>query len=262
MKIVVAYKWAPNPQDAEVRPDGAVDWSRAKGAVSEHDPVAFEVARRLADATGGEVVALSVGAAASDSPLARKSALSRGADRLVLVADDALAGLGSTGTAAVLAAAVRTLGDVDLVLAGPESVDNGDRQVPLTLAGHLGWPGIAGVADVQAGGAGLVVERTTDHGVQVLDVTGPAVLAVTADAAVPRVPGMKDILGAAKKPTDVLALADLDVPATAVACEVVGTARPAPSARGRHVITTADPAAAAAELVDALRAAGAVTRQR
>jgi hypothetical protein len=25
MKIVVACKWAPNPQDAEVRPDGTVD---------------------------------------------------------------------------------------------------------------------------------------------------------------------------------------------------------------------------------------------
>ncbi|MEN1975558.1 electron transfer flavoprotein subunit beta/FixA family protein [Cellulomonas sp. P4] len=258
MKIVVAYKWAPNPQDAEVRPDGTVDWSRAKGAVSEHDPVAFEVARRLADATGGEVVALSVGPASSDTPLARKAALSRGPERLALVADDALAGAGSTATAAVLAAAVRAIGDVDVVVTGPESVDNGDRQVPMTLAGHLGWPGIGNVGDVQAADGGLVVERATDRGVQVLDVTGPAVLAVAADAVVPRVPGMKDILGAAKKPTDVLALADLDVPAPGAVTEVVGSSRPAPSARGRNVITTADPAAAAAELVDALRAAGAL----
>lgn len=258
MKIVVAHKWAPNPQDAEVRPDGTVDWSRAKAAVSEHDPVAFELARRLADATGGEVVALSVGPAASDTPLARKAALSRGPDRLVLVADDALAGAGSTPTAAVLAAAVRAIGDVDVVLTGPESVDNGDRQVPHTLAGYLGWPGLASVSDVQDADAGLVVQRTTDAGVQVLDVTGPAVLAVAADAVVARVPGMKDILGAAKKPTTVLALADLDVPAPAATATTVATARPAPSARGRHVITTADPTAAAAELVDALRAAGAL----
>jgi electron transfer flavoprotein beta subunit len=258
MKIVVAHKWAPNPQDAEVRPDGTVDWSRAKAAVSEHDPVAFEVARRLADATGGEVVALSVGPAASDTPLARKAALSRGPDRLVLVADDALAGAGSTAVAAVLAAAVRAIGDVDVVVTGPESVDNGDRQVPLTLAGFLGWPGLASVGDVQAADGGLVVERAVDSGVQVLDVAGPAVLAVAADAVVPRVPGMKDILGAAKKPTDVLALAELDVPAPGATTTTVATARPAPSARGRHVITTADPAAAAAELVDALRAAGAL----
>ena len=120
MKIVVAYKWAPNPQDLEVRPDGTVDASRGKSAVSEYDPVAFELARRLADETGGEVVGLTVGAAAIDTPLARKAALSRGLDRLVVVADDALAGADSTRLAAVLAAAVRTIGDVDRGVAGQD----------------------------------------------------------------------------------------------------------------------------------------------
>ena len=116
MKIVVAYKWAPNPQDADVAPDGSVDLTRAKWAVSEYDPVALELARQLADATGGEVIGLTVGPAAIDTPLARKAALSRGLDRLVLVADDALDGADGTRLAAVLAAAVRHLGDVDLVL--------------------------------------------------------------------------------------------------------------------------------------------------
>ncbi len=143
MKIVVAYKWAPNPQDADVRPDGTVDLSRAKAAVSEYDPVAFELARRLADATGGEVVGLSVGAASIDTPLARKAALSRGLDRLVLVADDALADADGTRLAAVLAAAVRAIGDVDVVLAGDSSIDVAAGQVPLTLAGELGWLGLA-----------------------------------------------------------------------------------------------------------------------
>ena len=55
MKIVVAYKWAPNPQDASVGVDGIVDWSRAKPGISEYDPVAIELARRLADATGAGV---------------------------------------------------------------------------------------------------------------------------------------------------------------------------------------------------------------
>ena len=42
MTIVVAYKWAANPQDASVGADGTVDWSRAKAGVSEYDPVAIE----------------------------------------------------------------------------------------------------------------------------------------------------------------------------------------------------------------------------
>lgn len=258
MKIVVAYKWAPNPQDAEVAADGGIDWARAKSAVSEYDPVAFELARRLADEAGGEVVGLSVGVAALDSPLARKAALSRGLDRLVLVADDALAGLDGTRTAAVLAAAVRAIGDVDLVIAGAESVDNGERQVAMTLAGQLGWPGLNAVAGVAAGADGLVVERQLAAGTQVLAVTGPVVLAATGDAVVPRVPGMKDILGAGKKPTEVLALDALDMPVAGVAASVVATARPARGNRGGVRISNPDPAAAAAELVGALRASGAL----
>src|SRR5664279_6579354 len=140
MKIVVAYKWAPNPQDASVGVDGIVDWSRAKSGISEYDPVAIELARRLADATGGEVIGLTAGPTRVDASLARKAALSRGFDRAVIVADDALEGAGTTELAAVLAAAVRHIGEVDLVIAGDSSVDVGARMVPAVLAGQLGWP--------------------------------------------------------------------------------------------------------------------------
>ncbi len=58
-----------------------------------------------------------------------------------MVADDALAGADGTRIAAVLAAAVRTIGEVDLVLAGDSSVDVAEGQVALTLAGQLGWIG-------------------------------------------------------------------------------------------------------------------------
>src|SRR5664279_1419654 len=107
VKIVVAYKWASNPQDASVGAGGAVDWSRAKAGISEYDPAAVELARGLADATGGEVIGLTAGTKAVDSTMARKTALSRRFDRAVIVADDALAGAGSAELATVLAAAVR-----------------------------------------------------------------------------------------------------------------------------------------------------------
>lgn len=258
MKIVVAYKWAPNPQDAEVRPDGSVDLSRTKPAVSEYDPVAFELARRLADETGGEVVGLTVGAASIDTPLARKAALSRGLDRLVLVADDALADADGTRLAAVLAAAVRAIGDVDVVLAGDSSIDVAAGQVALTTAGQLGWLGLAAVSGVRVADGGLAVERELPGGTAELAVRTPVVLAATADAVVPRVAGMKDILAAAKKPVEVLALGALDVPAPGAALTTLATARPSGGERRARVIDGADPAAAAAELVDALRQAGAL----
>ena len=61
MKIVVAYKWTCDPEEATVRPDGTVDWSRAKPGLSAYDPVAIEVARQLADEAGAELIGVTVG---------------------------------------------------------------------------------------------------------------------------------------------------------------------------------------------------------
>ncbi|GHS88649.1 electron transfer flavoprotein FixB [Actinomycetota bacterium] len=233
-----------------------MDWGRAKAAVSEYDPVAAEVGRRLADATGAELIGVSVGGVDVASPMARKSALSRGFDRIVVVADDSLLGLGTTGTALLLAEVVRHIGDVDLVLTGDSSVDVGAQMVPTVLAGALGWPAVAAVGAVTGTAGDLTVERAHEGGSQVLALRGPAVLATASDAVVPRVPGMKDILAAGKRPTEELALGEL--PGFTALCarpEVLATHRPALKARKGQVIEAGtDVAAAVAELVAALRA--------
>lgn len=255
MTIVVAYKWAPNPQDAAVGSDGSVDFTRARSAISEYDPVAFELARQVADATGAQVVGVTVGDASIDTSLARKAALSRGLDRLVIVADDRLVAADSTRLAAVLAAVVRWIGDVDLVLAGESSVDVTEGQVAMTLAGQLGWLGLNAVSSVSASDGGYEIERDLPSGIASMVLTGPAVLAATTDAVLPRVPGMKDILGAAKKPVEVVSLDTLDVPTAQVTLTPVSASRPAAGNRQRVIIDGSDPTAAAAELVGALRAA-------
>jgi electron transfer flavoprotein beta subunit len=128
--------------------------------------------------------------------------------------------------------------------------------VPTVLAGQLGWPAVGEVRAV-SGEAGLLrVERAIAGGTQVLEIAGPAVLAASTDAAVPRVPGMKDILAAGKKPVETLEVSALDVPASGATVTVTATSRPDLKARKGQLIDTADPAAAAAELVAALRGDG------
>ena len=78
------------------------------------------------------------------------------------------------------------------------------------------------------------------------------------DAAVVRVPGMKDVLAAGKKPVEHLEIAALDVPATGAAVTVKGTARPELKARKAHILDTTDPAVAVSEMVAALRGSGAL----
>ncbi len=276
MRVVVAYKWAPNPQEATVGPDGSVDWSRTRSQLSEYDAVAAEVARTLVDgsADGGEVIGVSVGPAEAASSAARKACLPKGFDRAVILADDALARLGTAATATCLAALVRRIdadAPVDLVLGGDGSTDVGAKLVPAYLAGLLGWPCLVEVTSVAGAPGAWTVERAFGAGTQRLALAAQAVLSIATDAATPRPVGMKGILAAGKKPVDVVALADLDdvdqvrallsgdAPASGPLdpdVETVGARQPALRPRKRQRIDGSDPAAAARELVAALRGDG------
>ncbi|MDR1188501.1 MAG: hypothetical protein LBK95_13785 [Bifidobacteriaceae bacterium] len=267
MRIVVAYKWASDPQDVRVEAEGQVDMGRARPALSDYDAVAIEVARQVAadPPTGGseegsEVVALSVGAESVGAPIAVKAVLARGIDRAVVVADDRFEDAGASGTARVLAEAIRHIGGVDLVVAGDCSVDSGARLVPAVLAGILGWTVLTDVTSLarEPGGA-LRVERVIPEGLQVLSVETPVVIAVASDAAEPRVPGMKDMMAAGRKPVERLDLTALGVDAASLAALAGTVRRLAPArrvARRGRVISAAEPSAAAAELIDALREEG------
>jgi electron transfer flavoprotein beta subunit len=258
MRIVLAYKWTCDPAEATVRPDGTVDWSRAKPGLSAYDPVAMELARGLAGEAGAELIGVTAGGKGVGAPIASKAALSRGLDRVVVIEDESLAEAGRSELAAVLAEAIRHIGDVDLVITGDSSVDVAAKMVPTVLAGELGWPAVAEVTAVTGQAGALRVERAIPGGVQVLEISGPAVLAASADAAVPRVPGMKELLAAAKKPVELLDLTALKVPQDGAVTTVTGRSRPERKVRKGQLVDTADPAAAATELVAALRAAGAL----
>lgn len=259
MKIVVAYKWTCNPQDATVSSDGTIDWSRAKPAISEYDPDAIELARTLADETDAQLIGLTVGPSEVASTMARKAVLARGLDSLVVVADDTLRDQGSTEVAGVIAAAVRHIGDVDVLITGDASVDVGGRVVPALVGGFLGWPVLAEVESVAMEADLLRIQRTVPAGRQTLTARGPAVLAIAPGAAIPRVPGMKEILAGGRKPTEVVELAALESPTTTPAPFTVrSTAKPDGTGRKVRMIAESDPTAAAIELVAALRSGGAL----
>jgi electron transfer flavoprotein beta subunit len=233
--------------------DGSVSFSRAKPAISEYDPVAIELGRQLADANGAELIGLSLGSGETASSMAKKAALARGLDRAVLVIDEAFDQAGATETALQLAAAVESIGEVDLVLTGDSSIDMGSRMVGAIMGGALGWPTVTEVRSVAREGATWTAERIVDGVRQTLAIDGPAVLAVAADAVVPRVPGMKDILQAGKKPTDDRA-AEAGIQVGAV--EVVAQSKPQLKARQGVLIDGSNPDEAAATLASALRQGG------
>lgn len=248
MTVAVAYKWAANPQEASVSADGVVDWSRAKPAVSEYDPVAIQLGRALADVDGSELLGLSVGTAATAGSMAKKAAMSRGLDRGVVVADDDVATWNLTKVAEALAQLVRRAGNVDVLLAGDASIDENAKMVPALVAGYLAWPCFQDVADLHRTADGWTITQNIAGGTRSVEVSGPVVVSIASDAVQAKVPGMKDILAAGKKPVEEVPVAELGLAAAVV--EIAGRGRPASKARKNVIVAGTD------ALVSALRADG------
>jgi len=240
MKVVVVHSWARDVSAATVRSDGSVDWRNARMTAGEDDPAALACALQIARAAGGEVVGLTIGD--SDASWA----LARGVGRTVAV-PDAPALRDNAATAAVLAAAVRRIGEVDAVVIGDCQQDPG---VGVALAGHLGWPVLAGLASATAEDGHLVAARGGTEEVT-FRVAPPAVLGIAAAADVDRPPGMKELLAARRRPVTRWTLRELHVDVHDLHSE--GTRRPA-STPAR--LLRGEPAEVARQLVAALRAEG------
>ena len=242
MNIVAAFKVVPDDQDIQVSADGTLDYSKAKNTVSAYDLNAIEAAAQLAAANeGSNVVAVTVGGADIDDSKLKKNVLARGVDELYMTADDACKGLDARATAVALAELVSKVGDFDVVLCGDGSADNYAQQVDVQLADALGLPVVTAVSAVSVEGAAtkitakdgaLEVERTLEDVVEVVEVPLPAVVSVAPDIALPRIPGMKDILAAGKKPSSVNAASDVE----AAVVDVVETKAPQQAERKMEML--------------------------
>ncbi|MEG0419122.1 putative electron transfer flavoprotein FixA [Gordonibacter sp.] len=202
MNTVVAFKVVSDDQDIMVTSDDQLDFSKAEQIISVYDLNAIEAAAQVAADAGGSVTAITVGPRAIDNSKLKKNVLSRGIDELYMVADDACANMDAHATSSVLGAMVKNL-SFDLIICGDGSADDYAQQVDVQLAAKLDIPVVNGVTELKVEDGRATVKRLLENEIEVLSVPLPAVLSVTPDAALPRIPGMKDILAAGKKPMHV-----------------------------------------------------------
>ena len=153
-----------------------------------------------------------------------------------MTADDACADLDAGATAAALAELVAKVGEYDLIICGDGSADNYAQQVDVQLAAKLGLPVVNGATKIEAGDGVVTVVRTLEDVVETVEVPLPAVVSVSPDVALPRIPGMKDILAAGKKPMNVSAAEGT----FANSIEVVDCKAPKQADRKLEIIDAAD----------------------
>lgn len=218
----MCVKHVPDIQsERALGPDGRLVRDGGDGTINELDENAVEAAVVLAEQVRdagdeAEVVVVTVGP--DDAEDAVRRGLQLGADAAVHVLDDAVAGSDVFGTAAVLAAVLRRLGEqapVDLVVTGMAGLDGLTSLLPAALAATLDLPQLTLAAEVTLADGAVTVRRDLDHAVEELTAPLPALVSVTDRANEPRYPNFQGIMAARKKPVETLTLADLGVdPAT------------------------------------------------
>jgi len=240
MKTVACVKAVPEEQDIAVKADHSLDLGRAELKVGQYDLNAVEAAVQLQEATGGEepiIVTVGTTKGLKNTKL-QKAMLSRGAGALFAVADDSLDNIDALATAQNLATAITKIGGVDLVLCGEGSGDIYSQQVGPLLGQLLGFANLNAVSRITPKGDLLEVERTLENEIEVLEVPLPAVLAVTADINKARIPGLKEILAAGKKPVNLWGASEVDL-ARSSNIEVISTLAP-PQAERKQIVLEGD----------------------
>lgn len=232
MNIVVCVKQVPASNEARMDPvTNTVIRENVESILNPFDAFAVEEAVRLkARCDGSSVMAISMGVPSAAQML--RGVIAVGGDQAMLLTDRAFAGADTWATANALASAIGILPQPDLILCGRMATDGDTAQVGPMLAEVLDIPHVTDVAEiVEAGEHSVVVRKLTDDGYQVLQVPLPALLSVTKEINVPRLPSIAGVLRGAEAEVQICSAAQLGVDPARVGLagsvtKVVRTMRP------------------------------------
>lgn len=232
IQIVCVKQVADTETRVKVGADGKhLDPAGVTWVMNPYDEYAVEQALRIKEASGGEVVAISLGG--SGVPTVLRNALAMGADRGVHLKSD-ITGPDALSVARTLAAAIKPLSP-DIVWCGRQAVDDDAAQVGPMLAELLSLPGVTFIGGFELENGKARVHRDIEGGREVVEVDLPAVFTSDKGLNEPRYASLKGIMAAKKKPIEEQVV-DLAAPAL----EVVALEMPQARAAGRIVGQGAD----------------------
>ena len=215
MNMIVCVKQVIDPEapPASFKIDAAtnsvVPPAGVPPVISPFDEQAVEAALRIKDAQGGKITVISLGTGLLRDVV--KKPLSMGADELILLEDPAFDGGDSWSTAAALAAAIKKVGEFDVIFCGRQAADWDSGQVGSGIAEILGLPSVTLAKKVDISNSKATVERVIPDGYEVIEVGLPALITVSNELGEPRYATIKGIMSAKRKEPIIWAPADLEI---------------------------------------------------
>ena len=227
MKILVCISKAPDTTSkiAFVDNNTRFDENGVQYIVNPYDEwYALVRALEIKETIGGNVTIITVGSA-TDEAVIRK-ALAIGADDAVRIDADPT---DAYYTAVQIAEYAKSNG-FDLVLTGKETINYNGSQVGGMIAEALDLPFVSLASKLDVNGTTLTLEREIVGGLQVVEVSLPAVVSCAKGMAEQRIPNMRGIMAARTKPLQVVApvavdqltsYQDYSMPAAKSACKMI-----------------------------------------
>ena len=220
VNMIVCCKQVPDPEappslfKVDTAANKMVTTPEVKPVIGQYDEFALEAALKIKDTQGGKITVLSLG-----NNLLRdviKKSLAVGGDELILLEDEVYEGGDSWSTANTLAAAIKKVGEYDVIFCGRQSSDWDAGQVGLGIAEILGMPAVTLARKVEILEGKAKVERVIPDGYETIEVTLPAVITVTSELGALRYAALKGIMAAAKKQPTIWKPADIGLEASQV----------------------------------------------
>lgn len=213
--IIVCMKQVLDPEiplslfhiDTEARQ--AIQPKAMPPVLSPFDENALEAALEIKDIQESNVTVISLGKKLTKAVVS--SALAAGADRLVILQDEAFGEFNTYLTANAIATAIKKLGQYDLILCGLQAADTNTGQVGTGIASILGIPCITAALKVELDNDKVRVEKALPDGYEVIEAPTPVVVTTTYEVGALREPGVEAFMSAAKKPITTWNARDLGI---------------------------------------------------
>ncbi|KAA8671383.1 electron transfer flavoprotein subunit beta/FixA family protein [Clostridium sp. HV4-5-A1G] len=210
MNIVVLVKQVPDMEKVKFDSErGVVDRKSAGTEINPFDLNALEAAVQIGEKIDSTITAVSMGPPSAKDAL--KECIARGATRGVLVSDIKFGGSDTRATSTILSSTIEKIGAYDLIIAGEKTVDGDTGQVGPEIAEFLNIPHGSYISKIQEiSESEIKVCSEIWEGTYLKSIKLPALITVTKDINVPRLPSFKNKMKARKAEIEVMTFKDLE----------------------------------------------------
>jgi electron transfer flavoprotein beta subunit len=262
MKFIVCIKQVPDTTEVRVNPEtNTLIREGVPAMVNPFDLYAVEEALILREKVGGEVTAISMGPPHAEEAL--REVISMGVDKAILISDKRFAGADTWATSLTLSAAIRKIGEYDIIFTGKQAADGDTAQVGPGIASFLDIPQatfVRKVDQLDAEKRTIRLQSMWEEGSEHLELPLPCLITTVKELNEPRLPSLRGKMTAKKAEIPIWTFDDLNVKEEDVGLEgsptqVIKVFPPPPRAEG-ELYADKEPLEAAKIIADRLNEKG------